>query len=195
VLQGAYGLYGALGGDALNHYVLDPLDRALFQPERKLSDLVTGQQPRGRSFFGTGGRSYRDAASQLADDLGMRKPETARERVISDIGEGLTGTALTMGVGGLLNQGRNVATNPTIANRVGGLLTAQPTLQTISTATGSGAAAIAREKGYGPGTQLAAGLVGGLAPGGISAGTAASTRALVRGRSGVNMQRTIEDFA
>lgn len=67
-------------------------------------------------------------------------------------------------------------------------------MQAISTATGSGAASIAREKGYGPGVQFAAGLVGGLAPGGVSASTAATTRGLVRGRSGAKVDQTIKDF-
>jgi hypothetical protein len=188
VLQGAYGLYGALGGDALNEYVLDPLDRALFTPDTKVSNLITGQKPQARSVLGTGGRTYRQAASDFADELGMRKPQTATQRVVADIGEGLTGTALTMGVGGVLS-------NIPAASRVGNLLTAQPALQAVSTATGTAAASTARESGAGQGTQMAAGLIGGLSPGVASYAGGAGLRGAVRGASGGNMTRAIDDFA
>ncbi|WP_211368934.1 hypothetical protein [Pseudoxanthomonas jiangsuensis] len=166
VIQGAGGLLGAVGGDAFNHY------------------LVPGDQP-----------SYRDAAAGLADRLGLPKPETGRERVMGDIGEALTGTGLTMGLGGVLNAGRGALTAPSVRTAAADLLTAQPKLQAVSTATGAGAAGVARESGAGEGTQLAAGLIGGLAPGVGSAGTAAALRGAVRGRSGEQMRRTINDFA
>lgn len=174
VLQGAYGLYGALGGDALNQYVLNPIDRA----------AGWGNQ------LGVGDQTYRQAAVNLADELGMRAPQTPGERVTSDIGEALTGTALTMGLGGALT---NVEGN--ILPRIGKFLTAQPTLQGVSAATGTGAASTARESGVGPGGQLVAGLAGGLAPGAATSGVAATTRGLTRGRSGEGIQRTIDDFA
>lgn len=191
VLQGAAGLYGAIGGDALNHYVLDPLDRALFPAQPTMAGLVTGQQPQQRSVFGTRGRTYREAASDLADDLGMRAPQTSGERIASDVGEALTGTGLTMGIGALANLARPAAAP---ASRLGQLLTAQPKLQAVSTATGAGAGAASREGGGSQGQQLAAGLIGGLAPGVAGATTAAATRGLVRGRDGSQMQRTIADF-
>lgn len=184
VLQGGYGLYGALGGDALNEFVLDPIDRALFQPDQTVSGLITGKQPQ-RSVLGTGGRTYRQAASDFADELGMRKPQTSAQRVTADIGEALTGTGLTMGLGGAL---------PATASRLSNLLTAQPALQAVSTATGAGASSVARESGAGEGAQFAAGLAGGLSPGAVSAAGGAGLRGLVRGRSGADMQRTIDDF-
>jgi len=168
VIQGAGSLIGAIGGDAFNYY------------------LVPGDQP-----------TYREAASALADRLGLPKPETAGERVLGDVGEALTGTGLTLGLGGLLNAGRSAvsAAAPTARNRLAELLTAQPGLQTVSTATGAAAAGTAREAGAGEGTQAAAGLLGGLAPGAGTAGAGATLRGIVRGRSGEQMQRTIEDFA
>lgn len=197
VMQGAYGLYGALGGDALNQYVLNPIDRALFPAEQNLSGLITGEQPRQRHVFGIGNQSYRDAAAAQADEWGMRRPETATQKVVADIGEGLTGTALTMGVGGLLNAGRQTVqtTAPTVASRLGDFLTAQPVLQTVSTVTGTGAGSVARESGAGQGTQVAASLLGALAPGAASYGTGATVRGLTRGGDGAKMQQTIDDFA
>lgn len=166
VIQGAGSLIGAIGGDAFNYY------------------LVPGEQP-----------SYRDAAAGLADRLGLPKPETGRERVMGEIGEALTGTGLTLGLGGALNAGRSALTAPSVRTAAADLLTAQPKLQALSTATGAGAAGVARETGAGEGTQLAAGLVGGLAPGVGSAGSAAALRGAVRGRSGEQMRQTIDDFA
>lgn len=176
VLQGAYGLYGALGGDALNEYVLNPIDKA----------VGWGNQ------LGIGNRTYRQAASEFADELGMRKPQTSTQRVVADVGEGLTGTALTMGLGGLMASAPNAGN---ISSRLGNLLTAQPGLQTASTIAGTGAASTARESGAGQGTQFAAGLLGGLSPGIASYTGGAGLRGLVRGSSGENMQRTIDDFA
>lgn len=185
VLQGAGGLFGALGGDALNEYVADPLDRAL------------GLDDNSWMRFGTGGRSYRQVGSDLADAGGMAAPQTATQRVMSDIGEGLTGTGLTMGVGGLLNLGRQAAQTaaPTVTSRIGDFLTAQPVLQGVSTVTGTGAGSIARESGAGQGTQAAASVLGALAPGGASYATGAGLRGLVRGSDGTQMQQTIDDFA
>lgn len=177
VLQGAYGLYGALGGDALNHYVLNPIDKA----------AGWGNQ------LGVGDRTYREAASDLADNMGMRKPQTATQRVVADVGEGLTGTALTMGVGGLATRGAQAAQN--ISGRIGNFLTAQPALQAVSTATGTAAASTARESGAGQGAQMAAGLIGGLSPGVASYAGGAGLRGAVRGASGENMTRAIDDFA
>ncbi|UYK67825.1 hypothetical protein NG831_06575 [Xanthomonas sacchari] len=183
VLQGVGGLYGALGGDALNHYVLDPIDRA----------AGWGTQ------LGTGGRSYRDAGALLADELGMRRPQTAQERIYSDIGEALTGTALTMGAGGALNAGRSLASNviPTAAQRLGEVLSAQPVLQMISTATGAGAGGAAREGGAGVGGQLLAALAGGLSPSVAAAGVPAAVRGLLRGGEAnrAALDTAVQDFA
>lgn len=180
VLQGAYGLYGALGGDALNHYVLDPIDEA----------AGWGTQ------LGTGGKSYRDTAAEFADSQGMRRPQTSSERIASDVGEGLTGTALTMGLGSVLNQGRQLLSTamPTVRSRLAQLLTTQPALQAVSTATGTGAASATHESGGGAGAQTLAGLVGGLSPAVATSGSAATLRGLLRGSSGQAMQDNIAAF-
>jgi hypothetical protein len=180
VLQGAYGLYGALGGDALNQYVLSPLDKT----------LGWGNQ------LGIGDRNYRQAAAELADEWGMARPETPTQRVLADIGEGLTGNALTLGVGGALNLGRQgvQAAVPTARNRLAEFLTAQPRLQAASTATGAAASGTTREQGGGSGAQLAAGLLGGLTPGALGYAGSAATRGALRGSSPAQVQSTLQDF-
>ncbi len=202
VLQGAYGLYGSLGGDALDHYVLSPIDRALDTEGTALQ-------------LGTGGKGYRQAASELADRLGMRRPETASERVVSDVGEALTGTAATMGLGGLVREGGNVLAGaaPGIRNRLAELLLSQPGAQAISTATGAAAGGATREAGGGAGLQMLAGVAGGLAPGaatsvlpGVTGGAlraqgavptlaAGATRRALRGRDVKAVSDRVEQFA
>lgn len=180
VLQGAYGLYGALGGDALDYAVLGPIDRKL------------------GTNLGTGGKGYRQAAEELADDLGMYKPQTAKDRVISGVGEALTGTGLTLGIGGglnaLANIGRGANVAPAAPSRLAELLTTQPVMQGVSAATGAGAAGISRETGGSQGQQLLAGLAGGLGPGLAAAGAGATVRGAIRGTSGEQMRSRLADF-
>ena len=176
VLQGAGSLLGAIGGDAFNQYLVDPV-RRLFSDD-------AGFQPTP---------SYRDVGAALADELGLYKPQNSRERVLGDMAEGLTGTGLTMGVGGaanMLTKGGAAALAP-----LGELLTAQPVQQVIGTALGTGASSNVRENGGGTGAQIAAALAGGLAPGAVTAGGAATVRGLARGTSGANTQDVIDDFA
>lgn len=179
VLQGAYGLYGALGGDLLDHYVLGPVDRRL------------------GTNLGTGGRGYRQAASDLADSVGMYRPQTAQDRIYSGVGEALTGTGLTMGIGSGINALANIGKAGAAGvggSKIGNFLTAQPVLQGVSAATGSAASGAVRESGGSQGQQLAAGLLGGLAPGVAGATGAAALRGAVRGTSGQQMRGNIADF-
>ena len=155
VIQGAGGLIGSIGGDAVNRY------------------LVPGDQP-----------TYREAASSLADSIGLPKPETSRERVLGDVGEALTGTGLTLGIGGAAGA----------TSRLGQFLTANPGLQAVSSAAGSGASSAVRESGGGAGAQLAAGLAGGLAPAAVTAGIPAAVRGAIRGGE-TGRQRVAENIA
>lgn len=176
VLQGAYGLYGSLGGDLFDHYVLGPVDRQL------------------GTNLGTGGRGYRQAASDLADSVGMYKPQTAKDRIYSGVGEALTGTGLTLGVGAGLNALAGAGRAAPATSKIGNFLTAQPVLQGVSAATGSAASGAVRESGGSQGQQLAAGLLGGLGPGVASAAGGATLRGAVRGTSGQQMRNTLADF-
>lgn len=175
VIQGAGGLLGAVGGDAFNNYVANPIARQF------------GMQESG---------SYRDVAKAISDRIGLPQAQTSGDRVLGDVGEALTGTGLTMGIGGgvnaLANLGRGGAAP--VANRLGTLLTAQPGLQTVSAATGAGASSSTREAGGSEGEQLLAGLAGGLGPGVAGAGGAAALRGAVRGRSGEQMRNRLADF-
>ncbi len=197
VLQGIGSLLGAVGGDALG----------------ALETKITGRPV----------ASFRDNAATLGDALGLPKAQTSGDRVLGDVGEALTGTALTLGGGAALNAGRpaaslasgqaalinparaagggvleQVAGNaPTLGQRAADVLTAQPVLQAVSAATGSAASGATRESGGGAGAQIAAGLLGGLAPSLVSAGTPAALRGTLRGGEAnrQNLVQAIDDFA
>lgn len=149
VIQGIGSLLGAIGGDALG----------------ALETKITGRPV----------ASFRDNAAALGDTLGLPRAQTSGDRVLGDIGEALTGTGLTLGGGAALTAGRSLAPTlaraapapsviPTLGEKAGSFLTAQPALQVASTISGSGAASGTRELGGGPGAQAVAGLAGGLAP-------------------------------
>ncbi|WP_101927034.1 MULTISPECIES: hypothetical protein [Luteimonas] len=179
VVQGAGSLLGALGGDAFNAYIATPIERA-----------ITGRdvQP----------QSYRDAGARVADQIGLPTPQNARERVLGDVGEALTGTGLSLGVGGGLNalvgMGRSASATATTnqlarlaetpkapVNRLAELLSAQPGLQVAGTATGSAASSITREQGGTQGQQLAAGLAGALGPSMVRVGAPAAASGALSG--------------
>lgn len=179
VLQGVGSLLGAVGGDALG----------------ALETKVTGRPV----------ASFRDNAAALGDTLGLPKAQTAGDRVLGDVGEALTGTGLTLGGGAALTAGRPMASlAPTLGERAGAFLTAQPALQVASTLGGSAAASGTREAGGGAGAQIIAGLAGGLAPGAIprlptsgalSAGAQNLTRRALRGGDPEQVRQTLGEFA
>jgi hypothetical protein len=175
VLQGAGGLLGAVGGDAFNTYIGNPIARTLGMQEA---------------------RPYREEASALADRIGLPQAQTSGDRVLGDVGEALTGTGLTLGIGGginaLANLGRGAAAPAT--NQLAQFLTAQPVMQAASASGGAGASSVARESGASQGNQLLAGLAGSLGPGALATGTGAALRGAVRGTSGEQMRNTLADF-
>lgn len=177
-LRGIGGLVGAIGGDAFNNYIANPIERAVGLPQSG---------------------SFRDSADQLANTIGLPSPQGSRERVLGDVGEALSGTAVTMGAGGLLNAiantGRSAQFAPVAQSRLAEMLTERPVMQSIAAAGGAGASGSVRESGGGTGQQLLAGLAGGLAPSVLPAAGMATARGVVRGSSGEQMQRNIDDFA
>lgn len=177
VLRGAGSLVGMIGGDAFNHYIANPIERAAGLPQSG---------------------SFRDAGDALADKLGLPKPQSGSERVLGDVGEALTGTGLTMGIGGgltaLANIGRGANAAPVPASKLASLLTTQPTMQAVSAAGGAGASGAVRESGGSQGQQLLAGLAGGLGPSLATTGGSALARLAVRGTDGSQMRSTLADF-
>jgi len=122
-----------------------------------------------------------EAASSLADTIGLPRPQGGLEEGVGAASRALTGTALTAGAG-------LAAGAPALA--------AQPGLQAASSVTGGGAADIARQNGYGGFGQFAAGVLGSLAPATASGGAMALRGAIRGGEEGRQlMQQNIDNFA
>lgn len=100
--------------------------------------------------------SQTQAVRGALDASGLPQPENSTERIAQDVATAMAATGGTMGVGQLLTKAGPVA------QRVGDLLKMRPTAQLVGAAGSAGSAGSAREAGAGPGTQLAAGLAGGI---------------------------------
>lgn len=112
----------------------------------------------------------------LSDAMHLPRPENQNERISQDVAGGMAGGAGIMGLGSMMYNSAGQ-----VASRVGNMLRSQPALQTVSNATGPGAAAVTREAGGGEGAQLAAGVVGAIAPAAVSYGGPEVVRRLMRG--------------
>jgi hypothetical protein len=117
-----------------------------------------------------------EAVSGALTSAGLPTPEGSTERVVGDVSRAMAGA------GGIqaLGKGLAAAAGP-VAQGVGEVLSAAPGVQTVSAATGAGAAGITREEGGGPGAQIAAGIAGAMAPSVAKAGVEAALRGAVRG--------------
>lgn len=139
--------------EPIRRSITDPLAKAL-QP-RSVSDLVTGAQP-------VQGQPLSKSAADLADYIGLPKPETADERVIGDASRMVISSA------GLSGAARKAATalegaGRTVAAKVAGSLGANQGTQALSAAAAGGAGGSVREAGGGPVEQFVAALGAGLA--------------------------------
>lgn len=103
------------------------------------------------------------AVSQLLTDIGAPEPETRTERLVGDASRAVAGT-------GAAFQAARVA-SPALRE----VLQARPDLQATAAIASGALAGEVREEGGGPGLQMAAGMIGGVAGGAgpsVVAGTA-----------------------
>lgn len=138
----------------------------------------------GRQLGLVGRAAAEGVVNTLALPLDMQEQMTAvaRDAILSKFGVHLP----DMTISGLLQRGLNTAgaetpqtpgeqmgsavtrgiTGALAGGAAGGAMTATNALRAgVSGATGSGASELARQKGFGPGAQMVAGLAGGLTPG------------------------------
>ncbi len=146
-----------------------------------LSDAVTGPINAGLDAVRGKGNGFRfqragAAVGDLLSAVGVPEPQNATERVVQDVGAALAGTGATVGAGKVLERGASAVTQ-----RVGQMLADGPGLQALSAATGTGASAMTRENGGSQAAQVAAGLVGGVAPSLAQVGAGAAVRGALRG--------------
>jgi hypothetical protein len=148
--------YGVEGAGNLLGMVSDPFGQ-----------FLPGYQPTGQ------------AASGLADSLGLPQPQGDLEQGVGNASRALVGTGLSAGAGLAANAPQ---------------LAAQPLIQAVSTMTGAGAQSAAQAAGAGQGGQLAAALAGGLAPGALAAGAPAAVRGIARGTDPTRLNQNIAAF-
>lgn len=148
--------YGVEGAGNLLGMVSDPFGQ-----------FLPGYQPTGQ------------AASGLADSLGLPQPQGDLENGVGNASRALVGTGLSAGAGLAANAPQ---------------LAAQPLIQAVSTMTGAGAQSAAQAAGAGQGGQLAAALAGGLAPGALAAGAPATVRGIARGTDPTKLNQNIAAF-
>jgi len=151
--------------EPIRQTITDPLLRYFNKPT--VSDLVTGKKaPQGKPLG--------QAASDLADMIGLPKPEGANERVIGDMSRLVAGSASLAGGAGaigktlaapgqLIAKGGQVTRASGVPQTVINSMAANPGQQALSAAGAGGAAGASREAGGDPLKQTLAGVVGGIA--------------------------------
>jgi hypothetical protein len=169
-------------------------------PERSLPEkIIRGV---GRTVR-AGVRGITAVPNMIGDALGLQSSETVRnaltkmglpeamnptERIAEDVASGMAGAGPFVKGGELAARGATALTR-----KIGEMLATRPGAQIVSGATGGGAAGTVREKGGGPGAQLAAGLAGAFVPA-LPAAAAAATRRVVRGGE-AGRQRVADNIA
>lgn len=157
-LTARYGLEG-LGQAA--ELITEPLRQTITDPlSRKLGLIKGSTKPMGQ------------AASGLADALGLPSPQGANERVIADA------SRMVAGAGGVVGAASKVAQLPGMVGKVGAFMAQNPTNQLVSAAGAGGAAGASREAGGSPAMQAVAGVVGGLAAPAVLSGVRQGANAI-----------------
>jgi len=169
-LTARYGIEGAgrlldVGTEPIRQLIVNPLLRVL-QPTG-VSDLVTGKGPVLAASTG-------NAASALADTLGLPSPQNADERVIGDAARMVASSA---GMAGAARAGSAAVTG--VTRNVLEQLAARPGVQLAAGAGAGAAGGAVREGGGGPLEQFGASLAGGVA-GGVAADKASGATNAIR---------------
>lgn len=124
-----------------------------------------------------GQKTTAQRGTNIANAIGLPKPEGSFERVVGDASRMVAGTALTAGAAGALAPGQ--APN-TVTRGVLEQLAARPGVQAVGAASAGAAGGATRETGGGPAAQFLASLAGGVAGGGLAAGASATKGAFDR---------------
>jgi hypothetical protein len=140
----------------------------------------------------TGSNDMSDALDRGLTSGGFAKPESAGERVYSDIVGGVAGGLSLGGAGALAKTAGGVGLKATLADA----LASTTGRQAIAGGIGGGAGGIVRENGGTPGEQLAASLIAGLSPSmGKTLMTPLIRRAIRGGKDGIaTMKDNISTF-
>jgi hypothetical protein len=172
---GLWARYGIEGPAQVSEIVTEPLRKLIVNPTLGALGL-----PQARS---TG-----QAATSLADTLGLPNPEGANERVVGDASRfaaGGFGMAKAAQAAGNVTRG--------VTQKVFQALAANPVQQAISGAGAGGAGGAVREAGGGPWSQAGGALLGGLAaPMAANAVSNAGSKAVNWLKTAVTPQKVID---
>lgn len=163
--------------EPIRQFITDPIARQFIKPG--VSDVVKGTTRAEGTSLGRMGQ-------QLADTLGLPKPEGANERVIGDA------SRLVAGAGALGGVGRLASSAPGMVGKVGQFFASNPGTQLASAAGAGLAGGASREAGGSPVVQAGAALLGGLAaPTALNAG--ASMARSVANRLRPNQMQNVDN--
>lgn len=124
--------------------------------------------------------TYRDMANSGANTMGLAKPESATENILSAVNEG--------GVQGLVTAGAALPFAET--NAAAKVLSSSPLLDTVSGGASGASSETARQAGAGPVGQFVAGLAGGVTPAGL---VIAGEKAATHVRAPKNIQEVVSN--
>lgn len=143
--------YGVEGLGNLANVVTEPI-RAALNPALRAVGAEGIKQSTG------------EAATSLADAMGLPSPQTANERVVGDAARTVASA------GGMIGGASRLATQaaPGLVRTVSAQMAAKPAIQAVGAATAGAAGGSVREVGGGPWEQFAAALAGGVL-GGVGA--------------------------
>jgi hypothetical protein len=168
------GLAGKLG---------NKISESFSQPT--LSDLIVPKQE--TDYLGQGIDAVSGVGRNAADFIGLPKPETSMERIISAGGKAAAGAGGVLGMAGKLNK----VASPAMQTITRFLSTAPK--QQIAGSVGSGVAGqTAKENGAGFGGQLAASVAGGLGAAGLVNTGANVVKSLTKPNSPINPLEALE---
>ncbi|TCT09486.1 glycoside hydrolase family 73 protein [Paralcaligenes ureilyticus] len=124
------------------------------------------------------------------DAIGLPKPNRPTEQFAQKVVGAMVPTAGIAKAAEMIGSGLTGAVGKGVAD----ILSAAPTMQTISAGIGAGAGDIAEQKGADPLLQETARLAGGFSPAALRASGGAVVRGLLRGTSPETMQANIQAF-
>jgi hypothetical protein len=119
--------------------------------------------------------SYRNTLSQGLTDAGLPAPSSNTERLLDATTRGVASIPAGLGVGSLLSR----SASPLVAG-TGDILRSAPGVQAVAGGSAGLSSESARQAGAGPEMQQIAGLVGGLAGGGVASALSPATATAAR---------------
>lgn len=124
-------------------------------------------QPGSKPFSENASKDFGNALTKM----GIPAPSNSTERVVQDVGSGLTGLGSGMGIAGAVADATSASNLAPYTQKVSNMLNHLPGFQAVSTGSGIGAGSAVRESGGTPTQQFEANLAGTFGPSIATSGT------------------------